>query len=121
MGAVFHGARLPDRVAPRAAACLNQSTFSRFFARCERFAGEALSGLHAGAVRELPVRTEGYTLDLDSVSLIYDDGQQKGVRVGYTRKWPSRATGPSWRLWPSCRGSRISGSARATPPAGRGR
>jgi hypothetical protein len=45
-----------------------------------------LSGLHAWAVRELPARTEGYALDLDSFSLIHEDGQQEGVRVGYTRK-----------------------------------
>ena len=64
----------------------SQSTLSRFFARCGRAAGEALSGLHAWAVRELPARTGGYTLDLDSFSLIHEDGQQEGVRVGYTRK-----------------------------------
>jgi hypothetical protein len=44
----------------------SQSTLSRFFARCGRSAGEALSGLHRWAVQELPVRAEGYTLDLDS-------------------------------------------------------
>jgi len=45
-----------------------------------------LSGLHAWAVRELPARPDGYTLDLDSFSLIHEDGQQEGVRVGCTRK-----------------------------------
>jgi Transposase DDE domain group 1 len=64
----------------------SQSTLSRFFARCGRSAGEALSGLHAWAVRELPSRTDGYTLDLDSFSLLHEDGHQEGVRVGYTRK-----------------------------------
>lgn len=64
----------------------SQSTLSRFFARCGRPAGEALSGLHAWAVRELPSRTDGYTLDLDSFSLLHEDGHQEGVRVGYTRK-----------------------------------
>jgi len=64
----------------------SQSTLSRFFARCGRSAGEALSGLHRWAVQELPVRAEGYTLDLDSFSLIHEDGHQEGVRVGYTRK-----------------------------------
>lgn len=64
----------------------SQSTLSRFFARCGRSAGEALSGLHRWALRDLPARPDGYTLDLDSFSLIHEDGQQEGVRVGYTRK-----------------------------------
>lgn len=64
----------------------SQSTLSRFFARCGRSACEALSGLHAWSLRSLPERTEGYTLDLDSFSLIHEDGHQQGVRVGYTRK-----------------------------------
>jgi hypothetical protein len=64
----------------------SQSTLSRFFARCDRRAGEALSGLHRWAVQDLPERSEGYTLDLDSFSLIHEDGHQEGVRVGYTRK-----------------------------------
>ena len=62
------------------------STLSRFFARCGRAAAETLSGLHAWALRELPARTEGYTLDLDSFSLLHEDDHQQGVRVGYTRK-----------------------------------
>lgn len=64
----------------------SQSTLSRFFAHCGRGAGEALSGLHRWALEELPARTEGYTLDLDSFSLLHEDGHQEGVRVGYTRK-----------------------------------
>lgn len=64
----------------------SQSTLSRFFARCGRSAGEALSGLHRWALRDLPGRSDGYTLDLDSFSLIHEDGHQEGVRVGYTRK-----------------------------------
>lgn len=64
----------------------SQSTLSRFFAACGRGACEALGGLHAWALRELPVRAEGYTLDLDSFALVHEDGQQEGVRVGYTRK-----------------------------------
>jgi hypothetical protein len=50
-----------------------------------RSAGESLSG-HRWAVQELPARRDGYTLDLDSFSLIHEDGHQEGVRVGYTRK-----------------------------------
>ena len=64
----------------------SQSTLSRFFARCQRGACEALSGLHRWALRDLPARAGGYTLDLDSFSLLHEDGHQEGVRVGYTRK-----------------------------------
>lgn len=64
----------------------SQSTLSRFFARCGRAACEQLGGLHAWALRELPGRPEGYTLDLDSFALVHEDGHQDGVRVGYTRK-----------------------------------
>ena len=64
----------------------SQSTLSRFFAQCGQSACEALGGLHAWALRDLPARADGYTLDLDSFSLIHEDGHQEGVRVGYTRK-----------------------------------
>lgn len=64
----------------------SQSTLSRFFAHCGRRAGEALSDLHRWALEELPSRPHGYTLDLDSFSLLHEDGHQEGVRVGYTRK-----------------------------------
>jgi len=64
----------------------SQSTLSRFFARCGRSACEAMSGLHAWSLRSLPERVGGYTLDLDSFSLVHEDGHQQGVRVGYTRK-----------------------------------
>lgn len=64
----------------------SQSTLSRFFARCGRSAVEAISSLHPWALRGLPDRPEGYTLDLDSFSLLHEDGHQQGVRVGYTRK-----------------------------------
>lgn len=64
----------------------SQSTLSRFFGRCGRAACEAISGLHAWSLRSLPARAEGYTLDLDSFSLVHEDGHQQGVRVGYTRK-----------------------------------
>lgn len=64
----------------------SQSTLSRFFAECGRPACEAISGLHAWSLRSLPERSAGYTLDLDSFSLVHEDGHQQGVRVGYTRK-----------------------------------
>ncbi len=97
IGGILCGADKLARVAhlahdPAVAAVLgieavpSQSTLSRFFARCGRSAGEALSGLHRWALEELPARTDGYTLDLDSFSLLHEDGHQEGVRVGYTRK-----------------------------------
>jgi hypothetical protein len=64
----------------------SQSTLSRFFARCGRGACEAFSGLHRWALQDLSARAGGYTLDLDSFSLVHEDGHQEGVRVGYTRK-----------------------------------
>ena len=64
----------------------SQSTLSRFFARCGRSACEAISGLHAWSLRSLPERAEGCTRDLDSFSLIHEEGHRQGVRVGYTRK-----------------------------------
>lgn len=97
IGGILCGADKLARVAhlaqdPAVAAVLgieavpSQSTLSRFFAACGRAAAEALSGLHRWAVAELPERAEGYTLDLDSFSLLHEDGHQEGVRVGYTRK-----------------------------------
>ena len=38
----------------------SQSTFSRFFGACERKACEALAGLHAWSLRDLPERASGY-------------------------------------------------------------
>ncbi len=73
----------------------SQSTFSRFLGACERKACEALAGLHAWSLRDLPERALGYTLDLDAFALLHEDGQQQGVRGGgYARKglkpchWP---------------------------------
>ena len=66
----------------------SQSTLSRFLSG---FTGAA-SNLrcfrvlwHEG-MRRLPSRRGGYTLDLDSTSLLHEDGKQEGVKVGYTRK-----------------------------------
>ena len=64
----------------------SQSTLSRFFAVFGHGSSERLSQLHAWCLRSLPERKQGYTLDLDSFSLIHEDGHQEGVRVGYTRK-----------------------------------
>jgi hypothetical protein len=45
-----------------------------------------LAGLHRLAVDDQPAKPEGYTLDLDSLSLLHESGNQEVVRVGYTRK-----------------------------------
>ena len=97
IGGILCGADKLARVAhlahdPAVAAMLgieavpSQSTFSRFFAACGRAACEQLGGLHAWALRDLPARAEGSTLDLDSFALVHEDGHQEGVRVGYTRQ-----------------------------------
>jgi hypothetical protein len=66
-------------------AIASQSTFSRFFGVFRQSACQALQGLHRQAVSALPSLREGYTLDLDSWSLLHEDGHQEGVKVGYTR------------------------------------
>jgi hypothetical protein len=64
----------------------SQSTFTRFFSRFRQSGAELLQQLYTWALRRLPSRKEGYTLDLDSTALIHEDGHQEGVRTGYTRK-----------------------------------
>ena len=66
-------------------AIASQSTLSRFFEVFGQKACNALNRLHRQAVWSLPSIKEGGTLDLDSWSLLHEDGHQQGVRVGYTR------------------------------------
>jgi hypothetical protein len=66
-------------------AIASQSTFSRFFGAFSQPTCNVLQGLHRQAVYSLPSLREGYTLDLDSWSLLHEDGHQEGVKVGYTR------------------------------------
>jgi DNA-directed RNA polymerase subunit N (RpoN/RPB10) len=95
MGGILCGADKLSRVAylrddPAIAAVLgieavaSQSTFSRFLAGFDEGASQALNGLHRWAVGRLPSLPEGYTLDLDSWSLLHEEGHQEGVRQGYT-------------------------------------
>jgi DNA-directed RNA polymerase subunit N (RpoN/RPB10) len=95
LGGILAGADKLSRVAwlqsdPAVAAVLgieavpSQSTLSRFFAAFTQRSCQALTGLHARAVAALPSRREGYTLDLDSWSLLHDEGHQEGVVAGYT-------------------------------------
>lgn len=64
----------------------SQSTFSRFFGRFTHSTSEALQELYTWVLRRLPSRKGGYTLDLDSTAWLHEDGNQEGVRAGYTRK-----------------------------------
>lgn len=66
----------------------SQSTLSRFLAGFDGAAKNLRSfrALWHYAMRRLPSRRGGYTLDLDSTSLLHEDGGQEGVKVGYTRK-----------------------------------
>jgi hypothetical protein len=66
-------------------ALASQSTLSRFFAGFSQSACNALNRLHRKAVFSLPSLKAGSTLDLDSWSLLHEDGHQQGVAVGYTR------------------------------------
>ena len=67
-------------------AVASQSTLSRFFGVFSQPACNLLQRLHRQAVYSLPSLREGYTLDLDSWSLLHEDGHQEGVAVGYTRQ-----------------------------------
>lgn len=96
LGGVLSGADKLSRVAwmasdPAVAEVLgieaipSQSSLSRFFGVFNQRTASALGNLHPWAVGQLPSRKEGYTLDLDSWSLLHEDGHQEGVAVGYTR------------------------------------
>lgn len=64
------------------------ATLSRFFGGFTT-AGRNLAcfrPLWRWCLDRLPSRKDGYTLDLDSTRLLHEDGQQEGVRAGYTRR-----------------------------------
>lgn len=66
----------------------SQSTLSRFF---KGFSSAAVNlqsfrPLWRWTMEQLPSRKEGYTLDLDSTRLLHEDGNQEGVKAGYTRQ-----------------------------------
>jgi hypothetical protein len=67
-------------------AVASQSTLSRFFALFDQQASNRLNALHVWAAGRLPSLRGGYTLDLDSWSLLHPDGHQEGVTRGYTPK-----------------------------------
>ena len=66
----------------------SQSTLSRFLGGFDGAAKNLRSfrALWHYGMRRLPSLRGGYTLDLDSTSLLHEDGRQEGVKVGYTRK-----------------------------------
>lgn len=97
MGGILCGADKLSRVAylrndPAIAEVLgieavaSQPTFSRFLSQFDETASQALNGLHRWAMERLPSLRPGYTLDLDSWSLLHEEGHQEGVRQGYTPK-----------------------------------
>lgn len=66
----------------------SQSSLSRFF---KGFGSAAVNlrsfrPLWQWCLSRLPSRSAGYTLDLDSVRLLHEDGQQEGVKAGYTKR-----------------------------------
>ncbi|CAN5569361.1 hypothetical protein BH20VER3_BH20VER3_07180 [soil metagenome] len=62
----------------------SQSTLSRFLSDFDGAAKNLRSfrALWHYGLRRLPSRRGGYTLDLDSTSLLHEDGQQEGVKIG---------------------------------------
>jgi hypothetical protein len=64
----------------------SQSTLTRFLGVFSQRTSTELGKLHAWAASKLPSHKNGYTLDLDSWSLLHEDGHQDGVAVGYTRQ-----------------------------------
>jgi hypothetical protein len=97
MGGILSGADKLSRVAylhhdPAIAEVLgieavaSQLTFSRFLNGFDESASQGLNDLHRWAVSRLPSLRGGYTLDLDSWSLLHEEGHQEGVLQGYTPK-----------------------------------
>ena len=66
----------------------SQSTLSRFFNSFGGLAANAtcFRALWNSTMKRLPSRREGYTLDLDSTKLLHEDGNQEGVKSGFTRQ-----------------------------------
>lgn len=95
MGGIICGADKLSRVAYLRGDCslpqvlgieevASQSTLSRFLNAFDEAASNELNRLHQWAVGRLPSLRGGYTLDLDSWSLLHRDGHQEGVCPGYT-------------------------------------
>ncbi len=64
----------------------SQSTLSRFFGFFTAARSlECFRPLWRWSMEQAPARRAGYTLDLDTSSLVHEDGHQEGVVVGHTR------------------------------------
>jgi Transposase DDE domain. len=76
-------------------AIASQPTLTRFFAGFS-FAANTMGfgSLYRHLLRRLPTQKGGYTLDLDSTSIVHEDGHQEGVRVGYTPRGPKPSHHP---------------------------
>ena len=77
------------------------STFSRFFARFKQNDHNLLNQPHRKAIHGLPCHQDGYTLGMDSWSLLHNDGHQEGVWVGYSLQGKNRVTAPVSHGWSS--------------------
>jgi DNA-directed RNA polymerase subunit N (RpoN/RPB10) len=75
-------------------AVASQPTLTRFFGRFSQRANEGLAGLYRFLLGRLPSQPGGYTLDVDSTSIVHEDGHQEGVRVGYTPRGPKPSHHP---------------------------
>lgn len=65
----------------------SQPSLSRFFGAFDQPANTALfNDLFRWSLEKLNSLKEGYTLDLDSTTIVHEDGHQEGVRSGYTSK-----------------------------------
>jgi hypothetical protein len=95
MGGILSGADKLSRVAylrndPALAQVLgieavaSQSTLSRFLNEFDAASSTGLNALHGWAASRLPSLSGGYTLDLDSWSLLHRDGHQEGICSGHT-------------------------------------
>lgn len=70
-----------------AARCVpSQPTLSRFFGFFNAARSlQCFRALWRWTMERAPARRDGYTLDLDTSSLVHEDGHQEGVVVGHTR------------------------------------
>jgi len=67
----------------------SQPTLTRFFRGFDPGSNiNAMGQLYRRLLGWLPGRREGYTLDIDSTSILHEDGHQEGVCTGYTPRGP---------------------------------
>lgn len=64
----------------------SQSSLRRFFSVFSQRTATDLGRLHSWAVSRRPSLKVGYTLDLDSWSMLHEDGHQEGVAPDYTAR-----------------------------------